>query len=486
MFWVYHHPLFHRDRPEEMHKLRRRTCPGYDGRKNRLDDQDLSSSSPLDPSVSCTWSTDDGIRQIQESEEGKEETPTGLVSSPAAGIEVSRSPSPSNSPMDHAPAGRGTFRSSSSLRGSAFKSVVSEEERSPNDAKNTCRRLSSLTTSFPDNAIVDSQKDFDPIDSGDVEMNEYCIPGRSSLTHHADTLLAEEEYHVDHLSASKDTGFPVTRKSRKAKQALSVWSENEDDFPSYSQHVTRKKYSKEELQERQDHIQTVSEISRQLNGIAASLSEGNSRSRGKAIRNTSGSPVFGLDKPHDHYYGAGKCDLLTYDSGDGFVINEDSRGCAMEMIVDVPSQSLEEAQDAPVVTIPPSLCPSVNQSLTQACLEGKLVSSTSTFDRTLASAILSFCLSTHPQDPDLATKITDHMKKRPMLAQEFEMYRKAMSPGVCVWGFISASEDLKRDWKMFSMNFIDHVVLAHHKNAQLTGTEIEAMVSCYSCWFKDI
>ena len=32
-FWVYRHPLFHRDRPFDLHLLRRRTCPGVDGRK---------------------------------------------------------------------------------------------------------------------------------------------------------------------------------------------------------------------------------------------------------------------------------------------------------------------------------------------------------------------------------------------------------------------------------------------------------------------
>eukprot|EP00548_Thalassiothrix_antarctica_P009170 CAMPEP_0194160804 /NCGR_PEP_ID=MMETSP0152-20130528/78586_1 /TAXON_ID=1049557 /ORGANISM="Thalassiothrix antarctica, Strain L6-D1" /LENGTH=510 /DNA_ID=CAMNT_0038870521 /DNA_START=732 /DNA_END=2261 /DNA_ORIENTATION=+ len=35
-FWVYKHRLFHRERPEDLHLLRRRTCPGVDGRKNRF------------------------------------------------------------------------------------------------------------------------------------------------------------------------------------------------------------------------------------------------------------------------------------------------------------------------------------------------------------------------------------------------------------------------------------------------------------------
>lgn len=35
-FWIYKHRLFHRDHPEDLHLLRRRTCPGVDGRKNRF------------------------------------------------------------------------------------------------------------------------------------------------------------------------------------------------------------------------------------------------------------------------------------------------------------------------------------------------------------------------------------------------------------------------------------------------------------------
>jgi hypothetical protein len=35
--WVYKHDLFHRDRPEDLHMVRRRTCPnGVDGRKQRI------------------------------------------------------------------------------------------------------------------------------------------------------------------------------------------------------------------------------------------------------------------------------------------------------------------------------------------------------------------------------------------------------------------------------------------------------------------
>lgn len=34
--WIYKHELFHRDRQEDLHLVRRRTCPGVDGRKQRF------------------------------------------------------------------------------------------------------------------------------------------------------------------------------------------------------------------------------------------------------------------------------------------------------------------------------------------------------------------------------------------------------------------------------------------------------------------
>jgi hypothetical protein len=34
--WIYKHKLFHRDRPDDLYRVRRRTCPGVDGRKQRF------------------------------------------------------------------------------------------------------------------------------------------------------------------------------------------------------------------------------------------------------------------------------------------------------------------------------------------------------------------------------------------------------------------------------------------------------------------
>lgn len=68
-FWVYKHPLFHRDKPHDLHLLRRRTCPGVDGRKVRPDLEigiignglrSPSMVSPVPPETSDSDSTRNG------------------------------------------------------------------------------------------------------------------------------------------------------------------------------------------------------------------------------------------------------------------------------------------------------------------------------------------------------------------------------------------------------------------------------------------
>lgn len=43
-FWIYRHKQFHRDRPENLHLLRRRTCPGVDGRKQRNESESTNTA----------------------------------------------------------------------------------------------------------------------------------------------------------------------------------------------------------------------------------------------------------------------------------------------------------------------------------------------------------------------------------------------------------------------------------------------------------
>jgi hypothetical protein len=71
--WIYKHNLFHRDHPEDLYQVRRRTCPGVDGRKqrfSRLSAQKLSkngvtTSSNTSDTDNESSSDDDSFNQQQ-------------------------------------------------------------------------------------------------------------------------------------------------------------------------------------------------------------------------------------------------------------------------------------------------------------------------------------------------------------------------------------------------------------------------------------
>lgn len=50
--WIYKHKLFHRDRPEDLFQVRRRTCPGVDGRKQRFSRYSAQKLSKYDDKLS--------------------------------------------------------------------------------------------------------------------------------------------------------------------------------------------------------------------------------------------------------------------------------------------------------------------------------------------------------------------------------------------------------------------------------------------------
>mmetsp|Transcript_18919 Transcript_18919/g.52831 ORF Transcript_18919/g.52831 Transcript_18919/m.52831 type:complete len:513 (-) Transcript_18919:564-2102(-) len=70
--WIYKHNLFHRDRPEDLYQVRRRTCPGVDGRKqrfSRLSAQKLSKNSDANGASSSNTSDAENAENDSSSEE---------------------------------------------------------------------------------------------------------------------------------------------------------------------------------------------------------------------------------------------------------------------------------------------------------------------------------------------------------------------------------------------------------------------------------
>lgn len=362
---------------------------------------------------------------------------------------VSRSPSPSSSPADRPPlpAGRGSLTT-----------VVSEETAD-----------SQRTTSHGGNNNID-----------EVEMNSVV----DQLNHHITTF-------------------------KKVKRSYDDYEEDDSSttgYSSYSSSTRRAKYassSQEELQQQDehDHNLVVADVSRDLHGICSDYAASISAKR----------PCFGLDKPDDHYFGVGKCDLFTYDCDDGFVIDEDETGTIMGQREDKKKKTVVGTPyklSSSVVTPPPSGSANVNQALAKACLEGKIINSTSITECTIAAAILSFCLSTHPQDPYLANKLFTHLEKGPFLAREFDLYCKAMMPSHgrelssmttitsksnmpshhqqhLLREQIKASDDLKQYWLAFAMNNLICRV-DKLKSGLLTVKQNEVVETCMSCWLDSL
>lgn len=494
-FWVYYHPLFHRDRPQELHKLRRRTCPGFDGRRHRPH----SPSTPLTVGSEDQGGVDGSVMSNDEDEmeygEDRNESTFGFLS-PTGGAKVSRSPSPE---LGHNRSGRALTRTSARLGG--IKSIVSEEERSP-----VSNKKSRSKSSWENNSVAS-------MDSKDDEYTE------------------DDEVYVKpkHLArVSLPTHPPPSSNSANDENSSWHYSEQQDDNCSCSNSSTRKvkKTSDRDIRE-------LADVSRQLNAICREYNVRNSTAKPK---NRRGRPptnhsvgiesygsyggrsnlAFGLDKPYSSY-SLTKCDLFTYDDEDDCILEngelqqheakEDPRRDVKEVFMDLTPASQDHA---------------IIESLIRAC---QLSVSLGGKAKSIAAASLSFCLSTHPQDPNIALKIISHIKLCPLLAEEFESYCTALSRGIapatstslmsmwtnmadrcryathleatasselskptlhhitCSVG-ISALEDLKRDWKTFSRNYMNLILSSFKSHGiKLNAAQTAVIDRCASIWF---
>ena len=487
---------------------------------------------------------EDSIMSNEDAMDMDEDEDSPDFMSPAGGAKVSRSPSPSsyhqgssNSPLDH-PVGRGSVRASNRLGG--LKSVISEEEKSPIVLKkNLLSSSSKKSSSAWDNTSLesmDSKNDYKRVSSrSDSDGNSL---------YNGSTLSKDRS----RLSSLPTHPPPASTTPKNGKRDSSTWhttDDHNDDYSTSSSSNIRRRYSSEEVHE-------LAEISRQLNVICNEYAASNSTrkprrgrppasgaagggSGGTGGHNSFGGRsvlAFGFEKPDTHYSFT-KCDLFTYDDEDGVLYDQDDASESQtEKEKTVVSSSPEKLQ-IKVDIAPPSEDRGIIESLIRAC---QMSNPASSAEKSIVAAILSFCLSTHPQDPDIAVKIVSHLIICPMLAEEFELYCKALSRGmtlgyssflpmwthltdksrlvppnstealsmpaattstdICVRnkGGMSALEDLKRDWKTFSLNYI-HRTISSFQSAgdatastnygiQLNLAQHEAVNRCATIWFQ--
>jgi hypothetical protein len=337
-FWIYHHPLFHRDRPQDLKKLRRRTCPGFDGRKQRIhrsstgEEQNvmeapLTSSATVSPAAT-----------------------TNLVS-PGSVAKVSRSPSPSS--------------------------------------QNSVERKM-VTSNIPFYRSVSSASSIE-------------TPDRSPFHRHD-------------------------------------------------------KVSHEHNQDCTAHLQIVSQVSRDLNGICSDLSSKRGQRRGMDM-------CFGLDKPEVHYSKI-KCDLLTYDDEFG---QKDQERVVFEKST-MPSLPRERFD-----LTPPSADEAIAISITSAlCQQNTFnLGSNASREKDVPFAILMFLLTTHPQDPNILSKIHAELICNPSLREEFHAYSQALD-----------GTDLKQVWCNFARNEVHPLMKSTFYNYKVMSEEkMNVFHKCYALWF---
>lgn len=458
-FWVYYHPLFHRDHPDKLCELRRRTCPGFDGRRNKV---------PPIPAPPPRYTYDDINPKYQPH-------PKVTPGASGTGNKVSRSPSPSSSPLGGEPAGNESVRASTRLRGERnliiTENAVSEEEVSPVTSKKQKTSHRSSATAVTPATETPPPSAFHRTVSN-ISTETMVAPTEESEKYVADKLKS----HIQSTSLLEGIVDCATTKSNS--------DSDDDDFHYYTSSTNRKKASKEEMEELLDHRYDVSEVSRNLDGICSDYAESiKPRGGRRGGRVGIANPVlqFGFEKPDNAYSGT-KCDLFTYDYEEGeYIVEEDHQALMTSKKEDEVCGPTPKKVDAPRPSSPSS-CPLLNGKIAQTCLDGfVLMPNTTTLERTVASAILSFCLATHPEDPDADIKLRVHLQRGPMLAREFDMYLMALLPSIDI-----GPKDRLQAWKSFSLNKLQHIIKALHDGCAPSSVERVAIKKCADCWFPEV
>lgn len=459
-FWVYRHNLFHRDRPEELHLLRRRTCPGVDGRKQRPD---------LD------------IRSLE------------------AGV---RSNSPRRIDED---------QSDDSVVGSSVGTTP------PNRRTKKHRKVKVVNNIIPEDVsnpsllgVVDSRAKrgvnfIRPSDASDLDVNS----SMGILSHLKDDTSIDSSL-IDRKKLSDANSAAVFEKRN------SVSSGDEDDEPHDS---------KRRRLERSEQELLVTKVARQLDEHAkrAFAQKG---VKGRRVGTV--TPPFSSDTMKYH--------ALTYDdeiemykseeSDDGVYTNISRRSLGYVVVTDGDDSDDEyytkhvetanllgiqsvTAEQQPArkplekFTSPPVSDTFVISTVAQKfrlCVESGLKKD----DCILAAAVAQFCMSTAPQDPLLGKKAVELMTGCERLAQEFRLYKAALSPNSAPTELLSlkgkdqyvvkqlfekdTDMDTIRVFKAFVLNCLDDLVGDTNltKTTQLSEVESQFLNQCVKVWFAGV
>lgn len=513
-FWVYRHRLFHRDRPEELHLLRRRTCPGVDGRKLRPDGNDSNIVEGNSGSRSRSRSPRRGSLR---GGDGSDYRPSADVSDDNT-IQKKRR---NNDNADYG--------------GYEKKSRVDRKSVVQNNGSNL--DSSSQKTKSDGNYYT---SDF----TSKREEGEKTGKSRGQRSH----LVDDGQGQIKSSMRGFSSPFPENSISEDASLVSNNSSqpESSSDNRPYSAVISGVEEGdgvsdKQPLPERSEQAMLVNKVARQLEAhakrAAAAAASQYPRKPGRRRAGTV-SPSFTFTSDTMKYHALTYDDELEiFDSGEdvhdstdfkksgrsAVVTDEDdsednistlSREDSINNLASMQRKLAQEALDKRLKAsymLPPieetSIISEVVRKLHNWAgntANDGLLSST---DGQLVAAIAGFCMSTAPHDPMMGEKALDLMSACTTLAEEFRRYKAALCPNSAHQDILSNmktqnssllikkifqgdsnEKDTMRIFKTFLLNSLDDLVrdpIIENK-IYLTETESESLHKCAKLWFGGV
>ena len=511
-FWVYRHPLFHRDRPCELYLLRRRTCPGVDGRKNRSDSDAKRNNSPpvhfkkrgdIDnptsqkdgnhESASPSIEDEKLIKRKKRQTEKKWkkmkaeaalqrttfEAPQSVKNSPALALSLLKEETKTN-----------PWNGNSDDRMNNLGSAEYVDSYSPSHSEDETKKPTAFTyskdlTKQDDN----SDNNSDTQQGGRVSLGDDCVQGIHS-------------YPADSTNVTKHPFFPSSYNNGST-------NENVDN---------------------KEHTNLVNKVSRQLEAHArrhAAMAPPRAR-RGRRRAGTVTPPrSFESDTMRYH--------ALTYDDeivnsrlhkrqspkktekrgSDGITIvtdgdesDDDESNFVKSMSnysKSLTLRSFGKSAGKHKLKLPPiadtKLITDIVSKLQKIV---SLNAFTSVDDCQLTAAVSGFCMSTSPHDKEIVEKVLKLMSMCHPLAREFYKYRCALDPtlssglpidfnnqSVLVEGLFKRNSDSNesvRGFKIFVFNYLRNLVdmVDAAANSYLLDHEAQSLSLSLNMWFHGV
>jgi len=487
-FWVYRHPLFHRDRPEELHLLRRRTCPGVDGRKQRsdLDADCLDEGNPSPQRKLLRENTQDDYSDGSQggiTEDVSIQKRTMLerkVSdlSQKSGVMINDALFDSNvrknlinegDDFTKNIGGNGNTTLTSNKLGQSPVLVNDDQEQSimhPNILfrDDGCHgSLEDLSTKSTCNTV--------PISNGNllkVEEEEESTSDKSSRSERMEqSLLVSKvtrqlEAHAKRAAAVAALNYPRGGGRRRVETVTPSFSFSNDTM-KYNALTYDDEY---EINESDKIDEAVSVRSKSTSGTILVTDEDDSEDSGSTHSKEDTSNV--------------SSDQLSFDSS----------ATSMKAFITPPVEDTD-------------LISEVVRKLHNWVGINSFASSN---DGQLAAAIAGFCMSTAPQDPLLGEKALKLMIACDTLAQEFRRYKVALLPNSASSDFLSkvdscnesmvkhifesenGGRDTVRIFRVFLLNSLDDLVRDSNlvDSVHFSRTEADTLHECVKVWFAGV